>query len=146
MENEELIRLLEALPDGDWYVTPAEYPDARTVMSTRPDGRNVPVAADMTPEAAAFLAAAKAALPNLLMEVAEERAYYARLEAENERLHTLTHDLSSQLLDREQEIYEMTATTPPATQALDENNDEPAVSVFTPPLTLTASRISLASL
>jgi hypothetical protein len=145
LENDELIRLLNTLPAGDWYVTRAQYADARTVLATASDGRTLTVATDVTPEAAAFLIAAKDALPRLLSDITEERAYYARLEAENERLHKLAHDLSGRLLDKEQEIYELSAEAT-ADEFSEEEAEFPEPHTFEPPLVLTLNHVSMASL
>lgn len=140
MEHEELVRLLEALPGGEWHIESGRYPDARTVVAHTSRDKTVTIASDVAPEAAAFLVTAQELLPALIAEIAEERAYYARLAAENERLHKTAFDLSSQLLEKEQEIYELSEARP------DCNPPPGSTLVAAPSLTLTAGHVSLASL
>lgn len=144
MDNDELVRLLGALPGGDWRVEPTEYADGRSVVAIE-NGKSLVVATDMTPEAATFLVAAREALPQLLEAIQEERAYYAGLEAESTRLHSLAHDLTTQLAAREAEMYELCALeTEDATSVMTDVDSLPPPG--TPRFTLRATQIPAASL
>ena len=109
MEHDELTRLLATLPDGEWLVRPSEYADGRSVVSVSENAATV-IATDMTPEAASFLARARQVLPELLAAFEEERAYYAGLEAENERLHQQAYELTQQLAASELELFHLSAS------------------------------------
>lgn len=144
MDNDELVRLLSALPGGEWRVEPTDYADGRSVVAIE-NGKTLVVATDMTPEAATFLVAAREALPQLLEAIQEERAYYAGLEAESTRLHSLAHDLTTQLAAREAEVYELCAL-----ETAEAAPNMPDVESLPPPgmprFTLRATQIPAASL